>query len=314
MTKLVRGLNNILSQKTGCVITMGNFDGVHRGHHVLLARVKAVAKTLHLPSIVMTFEPQPLEFFSPKKAVARLTRCREKFCLLADCGIDSVLVVHFNAVFAALSAEEFIKKILCEQLGVKYIIVGDDFRFGRARKGDVEFLKKAGERYHFTVETLSTVALDGEKISSTRIRQALAEGNHPLAEKLLGRPYSMMGRVVYGNQLGRVLGFPTANIYLHRVVTPVQGIYAVRVYGLEDHALTGVANLGTRPTIGGTRILLEVHLFHFDRVIYGKYVTVEFCKKLREEKRFDNLDLLKEQIGKDADEARDYFLQHHLTE
>jgi riboflavin kinase/FMN adenylyltransferase len=307
VTELIRGLYNIKEQHRGCVATIGNFDGVHLGHQALLTCVKQKAKTLHCSSLLITFEPQPLEFFSPDKAVPRLTRFREKFYYLSQFGVDKVLVIPFNQSFAKLSAKDFCQEVLGKQLGIKHIIVGDDFRFGAGREGNVQFLQAMDSQSGFSVEIMPTILLEQERISSTRIREALIKADHSLAGRLLGRPYSMMGRVVYGNQLGRQLGFPTANIFLHRAVAPVQGIYAVRMHGISREGLPGVANVGTRPTIGGTRTILEVHLFDFNETIYGKYVSVEFCKKQRDEERYDNLELLRQQIEKDALLARSYF-------
>lgn len=255
----------------------------------------------------MTFEPLPKEFFGFKKIVPRLTKCREKFSAIAACEVDKVLIVHFDQAFSQVSAEEFVKNILVEKLHVKHIIIGDDFRFGKDRAGDFEFLKTMSQMLDFTVEAMPTVLLENQRVSSTFVREALTKADHTLAEKLLGRPYTMQGRVVHGDKRGRLIGFPTANIYLHRAVTPVLGVYAVKMHGIDKSPLTGVANVGTRPTAGGTRSLLEVHLFDFDREIYGKHVSVEFCKKLRDEKKFENFDLLKEQIWKDAEEAREFF-------
>lgn len=307
MTKLIRGLYNLKPQPIGSVLTIGNFDGVHVGHQALLKKVKEKAAELQLSSVVMTFEPLPKEFFGFKKIVPRLTRFREKFSAIGLSGIETVLVVHFDKAFSEISAEDFIEKILCDGLSVKHIIIGDDFRFGRGRLGDFTFLKKAGEKLGFTVEAMPTVSIESERVSSTFVREALTKADHTLAEKLLGHPYEMQGRVVHGDRRGRIIGFPTANIYLHRAVTPVSGVYAVRMHGIDPSPKPGVANVGIRPTVGGTRSLLEVHLFDFNREIYGKHVSVEFCKKLRDEKRFENLDLLKAQIWKDAEQARDYF-------
>jgi riboflavin kinase/FMN adenylyltransferase len=307
-TELIRGLYNISPQHQGCVVTIGNFDGVHRGHQALLARVKERAKQLQVPSLVMTFEPQPAEFFAKDKPkVPRLTRFREKFRALARSGVDKVLVLPFNQWVADLSAEQFVEQVLYQGCGAKDIIIGDDFRFGRARQGDFAFLKQISEQYGFGVEEMPTLMDNEERISSTRIRQALGEANHTLAERFLGRPYAMEGRVVHGDKLGRSFGFPTANIHLHREATPVQGIYTVRMHGLAAAPLPGVANVGTRPTVGGTRSLLEVYLFNFNQDIYGRYVCVEFCEKQRDEERYDNLDLLIQQMQKDADQARHYF-------
>jgi riboflavin kinase/FMN adenylyltransferase len=309
-TQLIRGLYSKNFEKKGCVLAIGNFDGIHIGHQALINRIKTIAKEQGLPSLVMTFEPQPLEFFAAERKVPRLTRFREKFSLLSKAGIDQVWVVRFNAKFAALTAEEFITQILLEKLNVKQVIVGKDFRFGRGREGSIEQLQKAGETVGFSVEIMPDVIIDGERVSSTRVRKALVANNLSLAEMLLGRPYTMMGKVVYGNQLGRKLGFPTANIFLHRAATPVHGIYVVLVHGVMNKPLRGVANVGIRPTIGGTRIILEVYLFDFKDMLYGKVVSVEFCKKLREEERYDNLELLKVQMQKDAEEAQEYFYKN----
>lgn len=307
MAKLIRGLYNMISLAQKGVVTIGNFDGVHLGHQALINKVKDQAKALNVPSIVIIFEPQPIEFFAKEKGVARLTRWREKYSALCDTGIDYIFMLRFNERIADWSADEFIKRVLVDGLAVQHVIVGDDFRFGKKRRGDFAFLKQEGARYGFGVESMESVLTEGQRVSSTRIRQALAEGNHELAERLLGRPYTMMGRVVHGDKLGRTLGFPTANIFLHRTITPVQGIYIVRMHGIDRRALPGVANVGIRPTIGGTRSLLEVYLFNFDRDIYGRHVKVQFCKKIRAEERFENLELLKKAIANDAELAREYF-------
>jgi riboflavin kinase/FMN adenylyltransferase len=306
--QLIRGLSNLSQQYQGCVVTIGNFDGVHRGHQALLTNVKARALVRNVPAVVITFEPQPGEFFARgKSSTPRLMRWREKFHALAHCDIDAVLVLRFDEKLAALSAEQFVKNILCDGLGVQHVIVGDDFRFGQGRQGDFEFLQAAGRQHGFTTENMPSVIIAGERVSSTRVRQALQKGEHALVETLLGRPYCMEGRVVYGDKRGRTIGFPTANIYLHRNLSPVSGVYSVRMHGVSAKSLPGVANVGTRPTVDGTRSLLEVHLFDFNQDIYKRQVTVEFCEKLRHEKRFDSFDLLKEQIGLDAAQARDYF-------
>lgn len=303
----IRGLHNLTEKHRGAVLTIGNFDGVHLGHQALLARVKERAAALQVPSIVMTFEPQPFEFFAKDKSAPRLTRWREKFCWLQEYGVDYVLVVRFDADFAALRADAFVKSILLEKLAIKALIVGDDFHCGYAREGDIPFLRAASEKYHFEFEAMPTIAFQNERVSSSRVRNALLSGDLSLAEKLLGRPYTMKGRVVHGEKRGRILGFPTANIYLHRRETPVHGIFIVRMHGLSASGLPGVANVGTRPTFDGTRTLLEVHIFNFNQDIYRRYVQVEFCKKLRDEKRYDNFDLLQQQIILDANAAKKYF-------
>lgn len=308
-TELIRGLHNITARHQGCVVTIGNFDGVHKGHQALLSQVKERANALGVPSLVITFEPQPLEFFAKERSVPRLTRWREKFLLLSEFGIDKVLVIRFNAEFAALNAEAFVKTLLGSRLAVREVIVGDDFHFGSGRQGDVPLLQQMGAQMGFTVATMPSYLLDAERISSTRIRQALQKADLGLAQQLLGHPYTMKGRVVYGDQRGRVLGFPTANIDLHRHVTPLMGIYVVRLHGIGKKSLPGVANIGIRPTIGDSRALLEVHIFNFNQNIYGQAVCVEFCRKLRDEERFANLDLLKEQMEKDAEVAYAYFVE-----
>lgn len=307
-TKLIRALYNIKPEQRGGVLTIGNFDGVHVGHQQLVAAAVKKAAELGKPSLVMTFEPHAFEFFARDEVtIPRLTRLREKYFALAECGADNILILNFNQSLAKLSASEFVTKIIHESLQPKHIIVGDDFHFGRERQGDFRLLKEMGEELGFTVEAMPTVLIDGERVSSTRVRKALAAGDHQLAKGLLGHAYTMLGRVGRGDQRGRQFGFPTANIYLHRKLTPVRGVYTVLMHGLGDKPLPGVANIGVRPTVDGTRTLLEVHLLDFNRDIYGRYVKVEFCEKLRDEVRFSSLDLLKEQIAKDVAAARDYF-------
>ena len=307
-TRLIRSLHHVTKSHQGGVVTIGNFDGVHLGHQHLVEKTVAFAKAFSSPSMVITFEPHPFEFFEGENlSIPRLTRFREKFCALSSCGIDYVLIIEFNQEVASISASDFVKNILHDILHVQHVIVGDDFHFGYKRLGDFTLLKTMGKVYQFTVEALLTVLLEGERISSSRIRQALLLGDQALAKRLLGHAYTLHGRIRLGDQLGRQLGFPTANIHLHRRLTPVKGIYTVYVHGLADHPLPGVANVGTRPTVGGTRTLLEVHLLNFNEDIYGRYVQVEFCEKLREEVRYPNLDLLKEQIAKDVADAHRYF-------
>lgn len=311
--RLIRSLDNLTPAQRGGVMTIGNFDGVHLGHQALLREMVNRARELNVPSLVMTFEPHPFEFFAkdnPK--VPRLTRLREKFRALAACGIDNVLIIQFNQELAGKSASDFVKEYLYEGLRPVHVVVGDDFHFGRERQGNIELLQNLGKEYGFTASSMPTVLIDGERVSSTRVRKVLAAGDHKLARKLLGRPYSMQGRVRRGNQLGRQWGFPTANIFLHRALTPLMGIYTVLVHGLGEKPLPGAANLGVRPTVDGTRALLEVHLLDFNQDIYGRYVEVEFCEKLREEERFPTIELLKEQIAKDVIVSREYFKKQGL--
>jgi riboflavin kinase/FMN adenylyltransferase len=254
----------------------------------------------------VTFEPQPQEFFAAISP-PRLTRFREKVQALRRYAVDRVLCLRFNTRFALQSPQNFIDKLLVEGLGVRYLVIGDDFRFGRDRAGDFALLKQAGEEHGFEVVNMHTFILDGERVSSTRIREALAAGDLNGAEKLLGRPYRMSGRVAHGDKLGRSIGFPTANIHLHRKATPVRGVFVVELYGVAGEPLAGVANVGTRPTAEGTRTLLEVHVFDFQGDLYGAHVHVDFLHKLRDERRFESFEALKAQIIRDVEQARAYF-------
>jgi riboflavin kinase/FMN adenylyltransferase len=289
------------------VLAIGNFDGVHLGHAALLGQLSRVAHQMQLAPTILTFEPHPREFFAPDSAPARLTTLREKLELLGEAGVSQTMVCPFNAAFAALSAEEFIDQVLCRGLQLRHLIIGDDFRFGRGRQGDFALLQAVGQRRGFGVEAMRSVTVDGERVSSSAVRQALAAGDMTHAARLLGRPYAMDGQVAHGDQIGRQLGFATANIRIKHNPLPLTGVFAVEVAGLGDRLLPGVANLGIRPTVGGTRPLLEVHLFDFDRDIYDAHISVRFVHKLRDEQRFPNLDALKAQIAADAAAARAYF-------
>jgi riboflavin kinase/FMN adenylyltransferase len=255
----------------------------------------------------MTFEPTPQEYLAPQSAPARLQRLRDKLALLQTLDIDQVLCVRFNRRLAELSAAEFVDRILLKGLGVRFLVVGDDFRFGKGREGDFAFLRQAGRRFGFEVVSTQTFCYGDDRISSTRIREALERGDMDAAQGMLGRAYRICGRVAPGQQRGRTIGFHTANIRLHRLVSPVQGVFAVRVFGIGSDALNGVANIGTRPTVDGSYLVMEVHLFDFEQDIYGRYLDVEFCKKLRNERKFESFDLLRQQIALDAQKARQYF-------
>jgi len=305
--QIIRNLQNLKPQHHGCVATIGNFDGVHLGHQAVLGQLAEKADQLGLPLTVVTFEPQPQEVFRPEQAPPRLTRFREKVQVLRRYAVDRVLVLRFNQSFSQQSPDAFIQNLLVNGLGVKYLVIGDDFRFGKDRAGDFEMLKAAGRQHDFEVVNMHTFVLDDERVSSTRVRSALAEGDLNEAEKLLGRTYRMSGRVAHGDKKGRTIGFPTANIHLHRINTPLRGVFAVELFGLEGEPLPGVANLGTRPTVGGMRTLLEIHLFDFQGDIYGRHVHVDFLHKLRDERRFDSFDELKAQIQRDAQQARAFF-------
>ena len=289
------------------VLAIGNFDGIHLGHAALLQRLTAVAaERAHVPA-VLTFEPHPREFFAPASAPARLTTLREKLELLAAAGVAQTMVCPFNAAFAALEAEAFIDEVLVGALQVRHVIVGDDFRFGRGRRGDLAMLQQAGAARGFTPEALASVLQAGERVSSSGVRRALAAGDMAHAARLLGRPYVIDGQVKRGDQIGRQLGFATANLRIKHDPLPMTGVFAVEVDGVADRPWPGVANLGIRPTVGGVRPLLEVHLFDFDRDIYGAHIRVRFLLKLRDERRFSGLDALKAQIAADAAAAREFF-------
>ncbi len=289
------------------VLAIGNFDGVHLGHGALIERLVAVAKSRGLTPAALTFEPHPREFFAPDSAPARLTTLREKLELLADCGVELTMACRFDAAFAALDAERFVENILVAALRVRHLVIGDDFRFGRERRGDFSLLQAAGGAHGFSVEAMPSVVVDGGRVSSSAVREALAAGDMERAARLLGRPYVIDGKVIHGDKIGRQLGFRTANIRIKHNPLPMAGVFCVEVGGLGDTPRPGVANLGVRPTLGGTRPLLEIHLFDFDRDIYGAHLAVRFVHKLRDEQRFPNFDALRAQIAADAVAARAYF-------
>ncbi|MEO7386518.1 MAG: bifunctional riboflavin kinase/FAD synthetase [Gammaproteobacteria bacterium] len=294
----------------GCVATIGVFDGVHRGHRRILERVQAESARLELPSLVFSFEPTPQEVMSPLQAPARLMCLREKFLVLRDAGIDYLYCPPFERSLQLLSPGEFVEQLLVRTLGVRHLVVGDDFRFARGRAGTMTHLEAGGRQYNFGAEQVGSVTSGGVRVSSTAIRNALASGDLARAQQLLGRPYRMVGRVRPGQQLGRTLGFPTANMRLHRRVSPVNGIFAVRVHGVMPGALDGVASVGTRPTVAGVEPLLEVHVFDFAGDLYGRQIAVDFVARLRDEVRFDDLESLRRQMEVDAVEARRALAAH----
>jgi riboflavin kinase/FMN adenylyltransferase len=303
--QLVRGLHNLKPEYHGSVATIGNFDGVHLGHQAVFRHLLEKGAELDLPTTVVTFEPQPREFFQPDSAPARLTRLREKLQAIEETGVQRVVVLEFNKRLAAMPGDNFIRELLVQGLGVRFLSVGDDFRFGRGREGDFQLLHKMGQKYSFEVENMNTYKLDADRVSSTRIRELLTLGDLTTAAQCLGRPYRICGRVIHGHKRGRTIGFPTLNVNMQRLVSPLHGVYAVRVDGLGQADLPGVANIGNRPMVDGDhRYLLEVHLFNFDRQVYGEHVSVEFVQKLRDEQRFDSFEQLREQILRDADKAR----------
>ena len=305
--ELIRGLHNLRPRHRGCVTTIGAFDGVHHGHRAVLQQLIDKGRELGLPTVVVIFEPLPREFFAPKQAPARLMSFREKFLAFKAMGIDRVLRIRFTASFREIGAKDFIHQIFVDGLAARYIIVGDDLRFGRDRGGNFELLKTQGKEQGFDVVATSTLTVHGDRVSSTRIRKALEETDFELAEALLGRPYSISGRVMVGQQLGRTLSVPTANLELHRLRAPLSGVYAVEV-DIDGRLLTGVANVGTRPTVNDSlKAILEVHLLDFNEDIYGKNIDVIFRKKIRNEKKFENIDELKQQIHQDINTGRQYF-------
>jgi riboflavin kinase/FMN adenylyltransferase len=306
--ELIRGLHNLRPGHRGCVATIGAFDGVHCGHQAVIRQLLQKSATLALPSIVIVFEPLPREYFSPLNAPARLSSFREKFLALQALGVDRILRVRFTENLQTMSAQEFIDTLFVRGLGVSHVALGDDFRFGNDREGDFRLLSAQGERYGFDVEPTVTFAIHGERVSSTRIRQALEEADFALAETLLSRPYSISGKVVYGRQLGRSLGFPTANLELHRLRAPLSGVYAVEVTGAGLERAKGVANVGTRPTVNDSiKANLEVHLLDLNQDLYGRRIEVVFKHKLRDEKKFESVDELKENIARDVKNARLWF-------
>jgi riboflavin kinase/FMN adenylyltransferase len=306
--RLIRGLSHLEPLKNGCVLTIGNFDGLHLGHLEVIKKLAERGRVLNLPVVVMTFEPQPLEYFLGENAPSRLMRLREKVIRFSKLPVDNLLIVRFNQYFADYDAEQFIESILVNKLNIKHLVVGDDFHFGKARRGTMLMLKEKGNLFGFNVEDTGSYQVNGLRVSSTLIRDALGEGNLALAEKLLGCSYSVCGRVAHGDKRGRTIGYPTANIQMFRKNTPINGVFAITMTGIEGYEFKGVANVGSRPTVNGSsKIILEVHLFDFHREIYGLYVEVHFKQKIRDEMRFQSLDELKGQIVKDVAEAKKIF-------
>ncbi len=294
------------------VLTIGNFDGVHLGHQALLARLVVCAKEKGAVATVVTFEPHPREFFAPEAAPARLSAMREKLSLLESCGVERVHVVRFNQAWAALSPEQFVDRILVRGLGVRHVVIGDDFRFGSGRGGDFAMLQRSGERYGFTVEAMHTVAVREERASSSAVREALLRGDLEHAADLLGRPYCIAGRVIHGDKIGRQLGYHTANIALKRRKVPLEGVFTVTVSGQGvgdgQEAWPGVASVGSRPTVDGRgKMVLEVHLFDFAGELYQSHLTVNFLHKLRDQLKFNGLDALRAAIAQDVAQAQQYF-------
>jgi len=305
--QLIRSIYSHQRDRSGAVATIGNFDGVHLGHQVVIKKITQHAHTLNLPTMVITFEPSAKEFFLKQKSPARLTNFREKFSLINSFGIDQFVCLKFNYALASMPAESFIQKILVDTLHIKHLTVGDNFRFGKDRKGDFKLLQNFAKKFDFQVENTESFTSNGKRVSSTLIREFLSQGNLDQAKKMLGRKYSMSGRVIHGDEKGRTIGFPTANIPFKHNKCAIKGVFAVKVSMTDGSEFHGVANIGNRPTVGGTRTQLEVHIFQLSQDLYGKFLKVTFCKKLRDEKKFDSFEELKKQIEQDSQSAQQYF-------
>ena len=301
--ELIRGIHNLRPRHRGCVASIGNYDGMHLGHQQVLSQLVDRAREYGLPSLVMCFEPTPREFFTHDKAPMRLSSLREKFCQVAGQGVDRFFCVRFNETVAAMTPAAFIQRLLVDGIGVRHLVVGDDFRFGHNRTGDFNTLVEAGARHAFAVDDTPSYSVEGQRVSSTAVRNALGDGDMARTRRLLGRNYVMSGRVVHGERLGRQLGFPTANIRVGHRRSPLMGVFAVRVRGLGP-TRDAVANLGTRPTVNGKEMLLEVHIFDFAEDIYGRRIEVEFVHHLRHERRFDGVEAMTRQLELDAQRAR----------
>jgi riboflavin kinase/FMN adenylyltransferase len=302
--ELIRGLHNVRARHAGCVLTIGAFDGLHLGHQALIRCVLERSRTLGAPSAVLSFEPTPREYFARSAPPARLTRFREKVDALQEFGIERFVCARFNEALRRMEPDAFVREVLVNALGVKHIVVGHDFKFAKNSAGRVDTLRSAGATFGFEVTEVPPFELDGERVSSSKVREALAAGDMPRAATLLGRPYRMTGKVVHGGKLGRQLGFPTANLRMHRRVPPLAGVFAVRVHGAGLQAADAVANLGTRPVVNGAEPLLEVHVFDFEGDLYRQYLHVDFIARLRDEQSFASLDALVAQMREDAVQAR----------
>ena len=309
--ELIRGRHNLRPHHRGCAVTIGAFDGVHLGHQSVLTHLRQQAKSLEVPTTVVTFEPLPREYLRPLEAPPRITTLRDKWPLLAECGVDRVLCLPFNESLRQLSAREFVEEVFVSGLGVRYLAFGDDFRFGNRREGDLDYVRALANEFGYAVAPTPTLELGGDRVSSTRIRAALAEADFELAAQLLGRPFELAGRVLHGQKLGRQLDAPTANIALHRIRSPLQGVYAVRVCGGGLEEAPGVANVGVKPTIGESlEATLEVHVLEGSPDLYGERLTVRFRHKLRDEQKFPSLDALKAGIAADKANARTWLANH----
>ena len=304
--EFIRGQHNLRPRHRGCIASIGNYDGVHRGHQAIVKQLLRNRKRAGVPAIIITFEPHPQEYFRRGEST-RLTSLRAKLELMAGLGVERVLCLQFNASLANMSPESFIQDLLVDGLGVKHLVIGDDFRFGKGRAGDFDVLRESGEHHGFTVENTETYMVNGERVSSTRVRQALELGQLELAGRLLGRTYNISGKVGHGDKRGRSWGYPTANINLERQNPPLNGIYVVEVDGLGSVGMPGVAYVGTRPTVDGTRRLLEVHILGIEQDMYGRRIVVNFLKMIRADEKFEDEGKLRAQIAQDKADAEAYF-------
>jgi riboflavin kinase/FMN adenylyltransferase len=309
--ELIRGVHNLRPRHAGCVATIGNFDGLHRGHRAMVEAVRRQARDRDEKAAVMLFEPQPVEFFAPDKAPPRLMTLRDKLRALAELEVDQVLCARFDDQFRSRSARNFVQQLLVDGLGVRHLVVGDDFRFGQDRAGDFDYLKTAGQEFGFTVEDTPTCEHDGARVSSTRIREALADGDLISAEALLGRPYSISGRVRHGDEIGRTIDVPTANLQPGHNRMAVAGVYAVTVTGGGLHDAPAVASVGRRPTVAGRENRVEVHVLDFAGDLYEQHLDVAFRHFIRPEEKYDGLEALKSAIRRDIEQARTYFANGH---
>ena len=298
----------------GCVVAIGNFDGVHLGHRAVIDNAVSMAKDLGCPAAVMTFEPYPAEYFKPDSAPARLSSRRHKIELLASTEVDCIIAVQFNRELAKTSAEDFVKKYLHERLAVRHVVIGEDFHFGAKRTGNVSVLRKQGEELGFTVSAVNDYTENGRRVSSTQIRELLSDGKLTAANKLLGREFSWKSRVVHGDKRGRTWGFPTANIVIPTLSFPIGGVFIVRVEEKGTLVGYGVTNVGTRPTVGVTRLLIETHLFSSNIDLYGRLLNVVFLKKIRDEEKFPDFDALRQQIMRDVQFGKQWIDQELLVE
>ena len=305
--KLIRGLYNLTRSLAASAVTIGNFDGVHRGHQQVISQLQRVARAASLPTVIIIFEPQPIEYFAPDKAPKRLARFHEKIAYLKAQQIDYLLCLRFNQELASQSAEDFVQQILVEGLNTKHLVIGDDFHFGKNRQGNFQFLQQHSERFGFIVDETETLIIDDERVSSTRVRECIQQDDFGKAAELLGRPYSLSGRIAHGKKLGRKLGYPTINIKMGDKTLIVKGIFAVIVKGIDNRVLQGVASIGTRPTVNGVDTILEVYILDFDQDVYGYSVVVEFLHKIRDEEKFDSLAELTTWIAQDTKKVKAFF-------